>query len=473
MRRRPHTMTQAVACAAFGSVFALLLTPAPAESSIVVILASRTSIVVGADSRRTTGGVVFHDVCKIKAGTQGIFAATGTYPDALLGRIWSAGEELANSKNTAEANLDALISMISAEEVVGEAVHKGTLAFVTWTPRGPSAASARFTTLNGRYHFERSTKDWKNQPNFIAGQLILSNVAPAFGQPDLLEFARNPRAFGVAERVIKLQAERDATVGGPTDLVRIDAGGVRWHRQKPECREKAHPQTAADPVTGMVLARVAPGSFTMGSPPGEAGREAQEAAHAARVARAFWIGTHEVTQAQWARVMGTNPSHFRGDERLPVENVTWFDVQVFLQRLSERAGTRYRLPTEVEWEYACRAGSADPYSSGGTLSTRDANIAADIEDSIAGRGATRTVGSFAPNALGLYDMHGNVWEWTADEHCPYATDGSAAPACGSGLKVIRGGSWYYEADSARCGLRYTHRPQDRGFSLGFRVVRED
>lgn len=235
----------------------------------------------------------------------------------------------------------------------------------------------------------------------------------------------------------------------------------------------AAPQSVVEPVTGMTLVRIEPGSFTMGSPPDEPGREAQEIAHPARVERAFWIGAHEVTQGQWARVMDDNPSHFTGDERLPVENVTWFDVQTFLQRLSKRAGTHFRLPTETEWEYACRAGRAEPFASGATLSAGDANIAADIRESIAGRGGTRAVGSYSPNGWGLFDMHGNVWEWTADEHCPYSPDGTSAPSsCGSDLKVIRGGSWYYEADSARCGLRYTHRPGDRGFSLGFRIVRD-
>jgi hypothetical protein len=218
-------------------VFALLLTPAPAEGSIVVILASRSGILVGADSRRTTGGVAFHDACKIKAGARGAFVATGQYPDALLGRLWSAGEQLADGKNTAEANLDAIISLVSAETVAPEAVHKGTLAFVSWTPRGSTVASARFATQDGRYHFERSIKNWRHDRDFVAGQVILSNVAPVFERPDLLEFARNPRSFDVIERVIELQAERDPTVGGPTDLLRIDGGGVRWQRLKPECRE--------------------------------------------------------------------------------------------------------------------------------------------------------------------------------------------------------------------------------------------
>lgn len=220
-----------------------------------------------------------------------------------------------------------------------------------------------------------------------------------------------------------------------------------------------------EPSTGMQFVRIEAGSFVMGSPLDEPRREAWEAQRTVVIARPFWIGVHEVTQAQWLAVMHTNPSHFREDgANRPVENVTWPDAQEFARRLSARTmGRRYRLPTEAEWEYACRAGSATAYAGGSTLTPVDANIARAIEDSIAGRGATRAVGSFAPNAWGLYDMSGNVWEWTADD----------APAPARGLKIIRGGSWYYEADSARCALRYTHRPQDRGFSLGFRIVRED
>ncbi len=217
------------------------------------------------------------------------------------------------------------------------------------------------------------------------------------------------------------------------------------------------------PSTGMAFVRVEAGTFVMGSPADEAGREASETQHTVTITRAFWMASHEVTQAEWLSVMGANPSHFRGDTRRPVENVTWHDVQEFLRRLSARnAPSRYRLPTEAEWEYACRAGTTTAYAAGETLTPADANIAGAIEDSIAGLGSTRGVGAFAPNAWGLHDMSGNVWEWTADD----------APAPGDGFKIIRGGSWYYEADSARCALRYTHRPQDRGFSLGFRVIRE-
>ena len=231
-----------------------------------------------------------------------------------------------------------------------------------------------------------------------------------------------------------------------------------------------------EPHTGMVFVRLPGGTFVMGSPPEEAAREAQESQHTVSISRPVWLGAFEVTQADWQTVMGGNPSAFQHGGRFPVENVTWTDVQTFLQRLTQRSpGSRFRLPTEAEWEYACRAGTATPYNVGPALDRTHANIADTVERSAAGQGQTMEVGSFAPNAWGLHDMHGNVWEWTADDHCPYA-DGPVvdpSPRCAASLKVIRGGSWYFEADSARCALRYTHRPQDRGFSLGFRVVREE
>ena len=198
----------------------------------------------------------------------------------------------------------------------------------------------------------------------------------------------------------------------------------------------------------------------MGSPSDEAGREPSEAQHPVTIRKPFWMGKFEVTQAEWQAVMGGNPSSFHasgGD--FPVEQVNWFEVHEFLKRLAARApGNRFRLPTESEWEYACRAGTTTAYNTGSTLTREQANIAMSATTAPAERGQTTRVGSFPPNPWGLYDMHGNVWEWTDDDAGP--------------LKIIRGGSWYFGADSARCALRYTHRPQDRGFSLGFRVVRE-
>jgi formylglycine-generating enzyme required for sulfatase activity len=229
-----------------------------------------------------------------------------------------------------------------------------------------------------------------------------------------------------------------------------------------------------EPVTGMEFVLVPAGRFVMGSPPGEIGREAQERPHEVVITRPFHLGRFEVTRRQWRRVMGEDASHFTDTLDAPVERVTWIEAHEFLRRLEARSpGSRFRLPTEAEWEYACRAGTTTAYGTGDALSLAQANVLS--SDTAGGaRGRTTRVGSYAPNAWGLFDMHGNVWEWTADEHCPYPEAAVTDPRgrCGAALKVIRGGSWYFGADSARCALRYTHRPQDRGFSLGFRVVRE-
>jgi formylglycine-generating enzyme required for sulfatase activity len=234
-----------------------------------------------------------------------------------------------------------------------------------------------------------------------------------------------------------------------------------------------------EPTTGMVLVAVRPGSFMMGSPESEPGRNDDELLHRVTLSRLFYIGQHEVTQAEWMRVMGSNPSHFGSCERCPVEQVDFYQVNDFLSRIN--AGTsamRFRLPTEAEWEYACRAGTSTPFNTGAQLTTAQANIdsrysAADVDDGAA-YDKTLPVGKFPPNAWGLYDMHGNVWEWTNDWYGQYNprqdTDPNGPEA---GLKrVIRGGSWHFDPDSARCGLRYTHSPQDKGYSLGFRVVAE-
>jgi len=234
-----------------------------------------------------------------------------------------------------------------------------------------------------------------------------------------------------------------------------------------------------EPTTGMVLVAVPPGSFVMGSQPTEAGRNVDETPHRVTLTDVFYIGQREVTQAEWKQVMNSNPAHFSSCARCPVEQVTFDEVNDFLARLSgNTVAMRFRLPTEAEWEYACRAGATTPFNTGEQLTADQANI--DGRYPYAGgpagaaRGKTTPVGSFKPNAWGLSDMHGNVWEWTNDWYGPY--DGAHAtnpPGPSRGTKrVIRGGSWAFDANSARCALRYTHSPQDKGYSLGFRVVAE-
>ena len=214
----------------------------------------------------------------------------------------------------------------------------------------------------------------------------------------------------------------------------------------------------------MQFVLVPAGDFVAGSPSTEPGHQDDEVLYPVRMARPFYVAAHEVTAREWAAVMQpATPPAEDAQALLPVVNVSWDDARQFLDRLNAGKPWRLRLPSEVEWEYACRAGTTTAYSTGRYLSTEQANYNGDfpLPGQAAGtnRGQLTRVGSFAPNAWGLFDMHGNAWEWTND-------------AYDETRKVIRGGSWRFNADSARCALRYTHRPQDRGDSLGLRLVRD-
>lgn len=245
--------------------------------------------------------------------------------------------------------------------------------------------------------------------------------------------------------------------------------------------------TMTEPWTGMVLVELPPGRFTMGSASSEVGRNDDEALHDVEITRPFLLGQNEVTQQEWRTVMGASPSRFSAcGPRCPVEDVTFTDVQRFLEKLNAHAAPaaqqppplRYRLPTEAEWEHACRARTTGPFSTGENLTTTQANYNGrqPYGSFPAGefRQKTTPAGAFPPNPWGLADMHGNVWEWTSDWYGPYSQSAAAnidphGPPSGE-KRVIRGGSWAFDANSARCALRYTHAPQDKGFSLGFRVA---
>jgi formylglycine-generating enzyme required for sulfatase activity len=226
------------------------------------------------------------------------------------------------------------------------------------------------------------------------------------------------------------------------------------------------PAQRLEPVTGMAFARLPAGTFAMGTPANEPQREPQERLHQVTLSHAFYMAVHEVTQREWTGVMGANPSNFQGCPECPVERISYRDVTAFVARLNRATSWRgLRLPTEAEWEYACRAGGHEAYGAAPRIAASAANYDGT---------RTKPVGSFGPNGYGLFDMSGNVWEWTSDDHCAYSEDAVTDPHshCTSGLKVIRGGSWRFGADSARCGLRYTHRPEDRGYSLGVRLAHD-
>jgi formylglycine-generating enzyme required for sulfatase activity len=267
--------------------------------------------------------------------------------------------------------------------------------------------------------------------------------------------------------------------------------------------EKAKDETPKKPGREIVnsikmkLVAIPAGSFTMGSPKDEEDRGEDEGPeHEVKISKPFFMGVHEVTQGQFKAVMGNNPSWFsaggKGKDKVknqetadfPVDSVSWEDALKFCTKLSElpaekKAGRTYRLPTEAEWEYACRAGKEAPFHYGPTLSSTQANFNGNNPYVKGKKGPylerTTKVGSFKPNAWGLYDMHGNVYEWTADWYNKdYYRDSlkvdPKGPAEKGSIHVRRGGSWRSDAEDCRCAFRKGNYPDDLGHDSGFRVV---
>jgi formylglycine-generating enzyme required for sulfatase activity len=302
-------------------------------------------------------------------------------------------------------------------------------------------------------------------------------------------------------RRLRARAEADAVAVAPlrarTDLdaserALVDAFSAKWGLPTVKVGAETVHVGTVDLFGGYPMVRVSSGTFTMGSPEGEAGRDGDEVQHRVTLSRAYAIGVTEVTQGLWAWVMGTNPSHFQTcGADCPVENVSWCDAVVFANRLSELEGLTpayanapattpadacegvtwsrdadgYRLPTEAEWEHAARAGTRSIYAGGDELDAVgwfDGNS----------DGKTHRVSQKRANAWGVYDMSGNVWEWTWDEYGAYpgavtdpmgATDGAR--------RVYRGGGWYDGPRSARVAHRGSYDPGSRIYDLGVRLSR--
>ena len=215
---------------------------------------------------------------------------------------------------------------------------------------------------------------------------------------------------------------------------------------------------------GVEFVYIPSGSFTMGSPSSEAGRESDETQHRVTISKGYWLSKYEVTQSEWESVMGDNPSEFKGSNN-PVENVSFDDIQGYLAK----KGTGYRLPTESEWEYACRGGSSMVFSFKGSASSLG-SYAWHCGNS--GK-KTHPVGQKLPNPWGLYDMQNNVWEWCSDWYGDYPS-GSVTDPTGSSsgqYRVIRGGSWHNPSRSSRSANRGNDIPEDRYNNSGFRLAR--
>jgi formylglycine-generating enzyme required for sulfatase activity len=235
------------------------------------------------------------------------------------------------------------------------------------------------------------------------------------------------------------------------------------------------------------LVHIPESTFIMGSPEDEPQRDRdRESPRHEVTVPSFFMGRYPVTQAQWRAVVAMQPvnqelkpepSRFKGDNR-PVEQVSWYDAVEFCARLSAHTGRQYRLPTEAEWEYACRAGTTTPFHFGETITTDLANYDGNYVYGDGPKGKFREettgVGSFPPNLFGLYDMHGNVWEWCQDHwHGNYEgapTDGGAWLPNESECRILRGGSWLYYPELCRSAYRDYDFPDNRNCNIGFRVV---
>jgi formylglycine-generating enzyme required for sulfatase activity len=246
------------------------------------------------------------------------------------------------------------------------------------------------------------------------------------------------------------------------------------------------------------LVLIPAGSFMMGSASDEPGRlDCEGPEHQVTFVRPFYMGKYEVTQEQWEAVMESNPSYFKGGGSLPVESVSWNDCQGFLCKLNSHVSDArgvsivgaqgsappsssgpFRLPSDAEWEYACRAGTSTPFAFGQRLSTSAANYDGNypLEGCWKGeyREKTTLVTSFKPNAFGLYDMHGNVYEWCQDwYHDSYVgapVDGSAWELPKGSARVLRGGSWSLFARSCRSAYRSSNKPDSCNRFQGFRLA---
>jgi formylglycine-generating enzyme required for sulfatase activity len=263
----------------------------------------------------------------------------------------------------------------------------------------------------------------------------------------------------------------------PEDLDFVPMG-EEGKASAPKAPKISSGKTYVIPSINYKMVYIPPGTFMMGSPQNEQGRGGDETQHQVTLTKGFYMGVTEVTQGQWQKVMGSNPSRFKDcGENCPVDSVSWNKVQEFIGKLNQQEGGKtYRLPTEAEWEYACRAGSATALANGDIRETRfgpDPNLG-EMGWYLGNSDArTHQVGRKKPNGWGLFDMHGNVNEWCYDWYGKYPSGEVTNPegqSSGSD-RVIRGGSWHDTAGVCRSAVRYGYTPVNWSDDLGFRLVR--
>jgi formylglycine-generating enzyme required for sulfatase activity len=272
--------------------------------------------------------------------------------------------------------------------------------------------------------------------------------------------------------LLLFHAVREAEADPPLAVAPFDSRQAKAH-QRAWANHLGKPVQITNSL-GMKFNLIPPGEFMMGSPKQEADHQDDETQHLVKITKPFYLGAHEVTQEQYEQVMGNNPSDRKGPTK-PVANVSWNYAVEFCRKLSDEEGVEYRLPTEAEWEYACRAGTTTAYSFGNDASQLSnygwyRTNAWDIGEKYA-----HPVGEKLPNAWGLFDMHGNVREWCQDWYGPYerlkvVSDPTGA-ASGSG-RVLRGGAFSLRPVSVRAAFRDdSYRPDYPNHAIGFRMAR--
>lgn len=422
---------------------------------------------------------IFMDIEQIEPGAdfvQVIEDAVGSCDVlvALIGRHWLTVAD-GTSRRLDDPNDFVRLEIVSAlnrdVRVIPVLVQGATM------PR-PQDLPGDLVSLSRRNAFDLSDRRWGHDVNRLITAL------EKIGRRESEHGAGYPKKFKI---VLMIACAVLLTLIGITLFIRLAREPMRRETAPPVSQTPLASQVE-DGAQRIELVWIPAGSFRMGS---EDGHGDEKPVQRLTISQGFYMGRYEVTQAQWQAVMGNNPSNFKGDN-LPVEEVSWNDAQEFIGRLNRRDdGYTYRLPSEAEWEYAARAGTTGDYAGDldamawyGNNSGRTRLAAAEIFRTdpqnyyrriTDNGGQTHPVGSKRPNAFGLFDMHGNVWEWCQDwYHESYVgapLDGG--PWLGGGRqkeRVLRGGSWYFPADFCRSSNRNRNAPDTRYDSNGIRVV---
>ena len=450
-------------------------------------------------------------------GLANVNAPTGTY----IAYAAAPGTTASDGKGTRNGLFTgALLKNLKRPNLKLEEVFKSTREEVM-TLTGNKQVPWDSSSIKGDFYFNLTVKNTPTQAKTVPESVIVdrSKAAQENGAWDLVKNSRNEMDFrffleefpdGINSETAKNRLEDLIweSVRTSTDKSKVqdflnefpggaNASAARIKLRQLETASTVKEGTVRKNSIGTDLVYIPAGEFMMGSSDAEIDEAFYEAKKSydeaerswfsvespkrkVTIKEGFWMGKFEVTQAEWQAVMGDNPSKFKEcGGNCPVEQVSWDDIQVFLKRLNAKNdGFEYSLPSEAQWEYAARGGTTTAFAFGNSLNSSQANFNGEYPyASTKGNyiGKTVKVGSYQPNAFGLYDMHGNVLEWVQDiynsSYQNLPVDGSANMSVGdSNLRVLRGGSWYYNGVICRSAVRNRSAPANRYDSFGFRVV---